>query len=223
MVYEKYLPYQVDSKEFIDKYEVLPCEPLHDVSKHIKHLFEEIPRHLNGQVKQHFEKTLNGLFEGKEEKRGCDYRKCLVRLLSCEVMQELTSDVKTIFETMSEIQRILYLSEDKKTLTDILRYNTQWFLHIYTLKSLVGDSPWATTLSERSIYGKYAHGLEHACLQLRIVSGMTSNVESQERTFKKTKNKSVCTNNHPDNVILQVFLRIEVERKMPMMLKKISY
>ena len=30
----------------LDNYEILACEPLHDIENHIKNLFEEIPHHM---------------------------------------------------------------------------------------------------------------------------------------------------------------------------------
>lgn len=36
----------------IDSYEVLPCEPMHDISNHIANILEEVPRHLQEDQKK---------------------------------------------------------------------------------------------------------------------------------------------------------------------------
>ena len=59
----------------LEKYVVLPVEPLHTISDHIKNLYGEIPHHLNKRQRKIFDQGLKAVFSGKQVKRGADYRK----------------------------------------------------------------------------------------------------------------------------------------------------
>lgn len=65
----------------LQKYEILPTEPLHTVTGHIRNLYAEIPFHLSKEERKIFEAAVNASFCGKEVKRGSDYRKSLIDLV----------------------------------------------------------------------------------------------------------------------------------------------
>ena len=60
--------------EDIPKYEVSPCEPLHDLKGHIKNLWDILVYFLNDDEKKIFEETLECCNGGKDKLKGCDYR-----------------------------------------------------------------------------------------------------------------------------------------------------
>ena len=64
--------------------------------------------------------------------------------------------------------------------------------------------------------GKYFHAItSHSAMQYRIVSGRASNTEQEERVFQFLKNISTNTSNHhPDHVILNSLIRIQVTDKI---------
>lgn len=64
----------------LDCYDILLCEPLHDVTGHIKNLFSELPLHMDKDQRHLFEEAMQAAFGGKDAKRGCDYRLALVLL-----------------------------------------------------------------------------------------------------------------------------------------------
>jgi len=64
----------------LDCYDILLCEPLHDVSGHIKNLFVELPLHMDKEHRKLFKDSVQAAFGGKDSKRGCDYRLALVLL-----------------------------------------------------------------------------------------------------------------------------------------------
>ena len=66
--------------EQLESYEVLPCEPLHDVINHIENLYIELPLHLKKEEKKLMEEFISLSFERKETKRGVDCRKSLIKL-----------------------------------------------------------------------------------------------------------------------------------------------
>ena len=56
----------------LENYEILACEPLHDIENHIKNLFEEIPHQMADKKKG--TDFIGAGFNGKDIKRGIDYR-----------------------------------------------------------------------------------------------------------------------------------------------------
>jgi hypothetical protein len=53
----------------IESYEVLACEPMHDIAGHITNIIEELPHHLPEQESALLKETINLTAEGKD-KRG---------------------------------------------------------------------------------------------------------------------------------------------------------
>ena len=64
----------------LERYEILGCEPLHDVKHHIENMHVELP-HLNKTEEKLMEETVQLSLERKEIKRGIDYRKSLITLM----------------------------------------------------------------------------------------------------------------------------------------------
>lgn len=60
------------SKElYIDDYEILGCEPLHDITNIIQHLIEELPYHIeNLEARQDLEKFASNTIGGKKPNQG---------------------------------------------------------------------------------------------------------------------------------------------------------
>lgn len=54
--------------KFLESYEVLPVEPLHTITGHIKNLYQELPTHLPAKEKKKFNEAIELSFAGKEVK-----------------------------------------------------------------------------------------------------------------------------------------------------------
>ena len=195
----------------INKYEILPCEPLHDVKGHISNLYEELIHHVNKQEKEILQNLILLSFEGKDCKRGVDYRKSIVKLVIA-LDGKIDKQVYNIFSTMCNIQALLYYDESKRTVENILRLNNQIFLHIIFLKEVVGMKP--VSLTTKKMYGKYYHALiAHSHLMLRLISGKSTNTEEEERTFNTLKSITASSSNHhPDHVILNSIIRLQCKQ-----------
>ena len=59
-------------------YEILACEPLHDIMNHIKNLFLEIPHHVKDKSK--LKDLIEASFNGKDCHRGVDQRSSLIKV-----------------------------------------------------------------------------------------------------------------------------------------------
>ena len=195
----------------LGKYEVLPCEPLHSVSGHIKNLYDELPSHLNKTEKNYFNEAVVASFAGKEAKRAADYRLSIIDCILC-LHNKIEADIYNILLQMCEIQEILYRGELKRTTMSILRLYNISFLHAIKLNE-TAKSP--KVLTTRKLFGQYYHALMvHAPDQYRLLSGASANTEEEERTFNFLKTISTLTSNHhPENVLANAFLRMQFKEE----------
>ena len=96
----------------------------------------------------------------------------------------------------------------------ILHYhNSSWYHHILC-RDIVGFNLQKMTL--RKFYGTYFHDLTALdLLQLRILSGCSSNAEEEEeRTFNTVKSMTNTTSNYrPAHIISNIFISLQAEEK----------
>ena len=196
----------------LKNYEILGCEPLHDIKGHIENLYMELPHHLPKSQKKLFEETIIASFEKKDCKRGVDYRKSLIKM-NVALHGKIDKSVYMILSTLCEIQRILYIGEHERTMENILRLYNLTFLHTVLLKETV-MTPKAVT--SRTLWGKYIHALfVHAPVMYRIISGKSANAEMEERIFNTFKRITNATSNqHPDHILLNFMARVSVRQEL---------
>ena len=190
----------------LESYEILACEPLHDIMNHINNLCLELPHHVKD--KSELKDLIEATFNGKDSQRGVDQRSSLIKVyLFCKTNYP-ECPVTSILFTLCEIQKVLYQQEHGRTNENILHLYLQTFLHAILIKRNLK----ITSVTERKFFGKYYHAIvTHECDQYRILDGRTSNTENEERTFSFAKKISDDTSNHhPDNVISNIFIRAQV-------------
>ena len=175
---------------FLQHYEILNNEPLHDVSHHTQNLYEEIPNHLPKVFKQSLKKIIYNSFNGKEAKNSSNYRESLLILCVWLSENHPRHFATEIFTTLVEIQEILYATDQHRNRASILRLQNICFKHAMLLK--IHLQVCLKSLTSRKLFGSYYHSLIiHAPQQYRLVSGRTSNTESEEAT--STHNLSIPT------------------------------
>jgi len=197
----------------INTYEALACEPMHDISNHICNVLEELPNHLTKEVKAIFNETFQITLGGKETKRACDYRYAII-LFAKRLRGVLTDTLQSLLDTLVEMQEILYTDDDNRSPRLILRYHNLSFMHFLMCTLEFGSSPIA--LTARKLYGKYLHNLvSHQSIQLRIISGTSSNAENEERIFSAIKSITKATSNYrPSHIVSNIFLRLQAEDEL---------
>ena len=196
----------------LENYEILPVEPLHTIAGHIKNVYQEVQEQFGREKKKAFQTIISASFSGKEAKRGADYRLSLVQCT--QALQEqnvLTKNLAKLFTTLAEIQSILYLGEYERSSIKILRLYNLTFLHAIAMKKME-----ISKISRRKLFGQYYHALiSNAPQQYRIVSLSSANAEDEERQFNFLKTISSSTSNHhPENVLANAFVRLQVNNKL---------
>ena len=200
----------------LDKYEILPVEPLHDIGHHIENVLTALPHHLSNKEKQAMLDSTSSSIGGKDNKRGCDYRKALIQTTAFLQRKALISEKPLqVLGTLTEMQRILYSPDEARCPQQILRYYNQAWLHAVVLKELISCNQ-MKKLTTRKMFGVYYHDLtSHGGMMLRIVSGKAANAEEEERQFNliKTITKRTC-NYSQAQIVPNVLLRLQVQNKM---------
>ena len=152
-------------------------------------------------------------FNGKECKNSADHRKSLLAICNW-FLNEQKHFIKDIFLTMSEIQEILYKSDNDRTPQKIIRLSNLLFIHAMLLKINVPND--LKSLTKRKMFGSYYHSLvRHSVEQYRLFSGRTTNTECAETTFNALKTSTnLASNHHPDNVITNAIMRVQARKRI---------
>ncbi|KAK3709657.1 hypothetical protein QZH41_010994 [Actinostola sp. cb2023] len=198
----------------LDKYEILPCEPLHDIGHHIENFLTEFPNHLTEAESKVINECVEICLGNKDSKRTTDYRSTIVKTAALAHQSGIVSPkALSTIDILVEMQQILYSPDEKRTPALILRYYNQAWYHSILLKTAI-DAP--KKLTRRKMFGVYYHNLSaHAGLMLRLISGQAANAEAQERIFNSIKQITKQTsNNHPRQIITNLFIRLQAEKEM---------
>ena len=187
---------------------------LHDIGHHIENVLTELPHHLEDKERQVFEDCVSMCLDGKDSKRGVDYRAGLLKITAYSQQNRSLSETPLlILETLSEMQCILYCEEEKRNPCLILRYYNQSWYHAILLKLFLKHPKKLTT---RKLLGVYFHDLTaHAGCMLHLVSGQAANTEEEERIFHHIKLITKRTSNYSnDQVIPNIMVCLQAEKQM---------
>ena len=94
------------SSTVLRSYEILGCEPLHDIGNHIKNLFMEIPHHFEDKVE--ISSVIEATFNENDTRRCVDYRSSLIKIYMYFKQNYPEHSVTNILFTLCEMQRVLY-------------------------------------------------------------------------------------------------------------------
>ena len=198
----------------LSHYEILPNEPLHDVSNYIKNIYQELPSHMTNNEKKIVTEVIDKSFNVKEARNSSDYRKSLLVVCAFFIERFPGTYYTEILKTLTEIQELLYLPEKERSTTKILRFYNTTFQHTLLLKRHFENN--LKVLTARKFYGVYYHSLmTHAREQYRIVSGRSANSEREEALFTSMKNNTNQTSNHhPNKIISNILIRHQAKNKI---------
>ena len=194
----------------LDRYEILNNEPLHDVSNHIKNIYSELPNHLDKEKKKMLLETISLSFN-KEVRNSADHRKSLL-IVTNWCQQNLKNHFGyQLLNTLTEIQELLYLPDNQRSTSSILRLINTTFRHAMIIKINIRGNLHSTT--SRKFFGVYYHSIvRHATDQYRLISGRTANAEKEEGMFSHLKTFTKLTsNNNPDQIITNALIRMQAK------------
>lgn len=168
----------------LDKYEISPTEPLHDLKGHISNILDEVQKTATGDILNEIQKIVKTVLN-KETLRCSDYRKAIILIFNSLLKVDAQHDITILFQTLVELSEILYSREQMRTPSNILRLHNTSFVHGMLCIKLF-SSP--QTMTRRKMFGRYFHALLcHAPIQYRTIALRSLNTDNQERMFSKPK------------------------------------
>lgn len=117
-------PTQPLSELHLQHYQILDCEPLHDIKGHIQNVIQELPGLLDQSTRTKLNKLLTVDLH-KEKKTGSDYRLLIIHILTLLNKNKAPKKMCQLFKTLVTISHLLYSDDNKRTPKAILRlYNS---------------------------------------------------------------------------------------------------
>ena len=197
----------------LPRYEVLDCEPLHDIKGHLHNLLPEIPHLLSPDLKEQCQRLLDTTIP-KQKVSGAMLRTASIKLFLKLLQHEATNPlVVQLVRTAVKISELFYHCDSKRTPKSVLQlYNVTWLHH--ELCAHLIHSPKEQFRSH--LFGIYLHDIAvHAAPQYEIVCLRSTNAESQERLFTQIKQTSLrATNRKVENVVPTVLLSLQAKQKV---------
>ena len=183
----------------LERCEVSPSEPLHDLKGHIKNVWDLLPHHLPIEIKPAFETELVCALGACDKYRGCDYRLSVIYV--CERLKsKLPAEIKELMYTLMEISRLSYENALKRSPKSILRLYNMTFLHSVWCIQIFGPNP-----KIGKVYGIYFHSIvAHLAEMSRLIAPSSLYTESEERIFRAIRGITRSTSNRSKESVRDV-------------------
>ena len=194
----------------LTKYEVLDCEPLHDLKGHLYNLLPDIPYLLPSQLKTECQQLLDTTLP-KQTVSGAFLRIAAIKLFVKLKHEDIDPLLKELLSTIVRASELLYSYDSRRTPKTILRlYNITWFHHELCCHFLSNPRH----QSRSHFFGIYLHDLVvHAPCIFQEVCLRSTNAESQERLFSQAKHIGLkATNRKPENVLPTILLCMQARQ-----------
>ena len=197
---------------YLDKYSILPHEPLHDLKGHLNNLLPVVSDLLTNPLKKEVHDLIQTTVYWKDSGHtGADLRVGLLRVYQVLLKAKNTGihidgDILKLIESAVYISELLYMPPSERTPRNVLRlYNVCWVHH----ELCVSLFP---SLKGTKFFGLYFHSLlTHAPLQYEIVCLRSVNTESNERLFNSVRMVAEKCTKNPENVIPKVLLHVQAK------------
>lgn len=204
------------SEQNLGEYEVLSCEPLHDIVNVIHHIIEELPFVISQpETKKELEKFAETTIKEKNEIKGSDARMFAIQLATFVTMKyhegKIDSSIFEMVNSLIEIINIAYSPESKRSSKQILRLYNSTFKFAALTRSIFSNPQKLTT---RKFFGSHFHSLTtHLPETLRIFNTRSIFTEKEERAFGELRTLAErTTNRKPGYIIENCIIRFQAQQ-----------
>ena len=195
------------SRFALNRFQIMPCEPLHDLKGHISHVLTELPHHLPKEVGQQIADIVNSAVG--DHNRGCDWRKALFQCTN--KVQSCLGGGKEhlLLRRLADVATIMYSRATERCPKMVLRLSLSLWHHFELLREIIQVPK---TISLGALYGGYLHGLLHSPLQFAVVSLSSTDTETLERQQGQSRTiAQAVSSRRPSEVVPTVLLRVQAE------------
>lgn len=199
------------SEHHIAHYEIMQCEPLHDITNVVQNVLTELPHHVEDpETKLALEKFTTKAIGDKNQLKGSDARCIAIKLEklvhSLFLDDKISNDIVKMVSSMVEIIHIAYSPEEKRSPRQVLRLFNITFLFGVLAKSVIANP---VKMTQRKFYGNHFHSIvTHLAETYRIMNTKSVLTEDEERSFGLLRRISETTSNRkPGDVIDNAIIR----------------
>lgn len=200
----------------IPDYEVLGCEPLHDITNIVQNIITELPYHIESKdVQKEFENFYINTISEKNQIKGSDARLYAIKLSKFTANKLMENKVEenifNLVASLVEIIKICYSPYHARTKQSILRLYNQTFIFAVLCKIVIGTPK---KMTSRKFYGAHFHSLTtHAPEVYRVFCLRSVIPEQEERGFGDLRRISENTSNRQaDYVIDNAVMRFNAQQ-----------
>ena len=206
-------PTQPLSSLNLNKYEVLDCEPLHDLKGHLYNLLPEIPNLLQPPLSSECQLLLDTTLP-KQKVSGAFLRVAAIKLLIKLQNHSIHVDklLLALLNTIVRVSELLYSYDQIRSPKTILQlYNVTWYHHELCCHFLSNPKH----QSRSHLFGIYLHDLvAHAPPIYQLVCLRSMNAESQESLFSQAKHIGLkATSRKPENILPTILICMQARQK----------
>ena len=207
----------------LERYSILPCEPLHDVKGHLANVLTELQYHISGRTKEKYIDVLNATVK-RPTSRGCDWRNaCVLLTAAMQNDEDCPPRARQLLTNLTEISKIAYTSEQQRSPKMVLALTLSLYKHFELLRKIMPEPHKSSPVGAAALYGGYLHDLMHSPTQLAVCSLRSGNTEQLERMQGQAKAIAVAaTNRKVEDVAVETMLRLHAERNTEMKKKNES-
>lgn len=195
----------------LGSYEIVGCEPMHDLTNIVMHVITELPNCLTDpSTQKEFKRFQAGTVGARTQIKGSNARLFAVQLVKLATTfheQNLISDnIMQLISSLEDIISICYSNFESRTPKNVLRLHNQTFIFAIMCRIVFGIP---SKLTPRKFFGSHFHSITiHAAEIYRIFTLKSILTEKEERCFADLKYIAERnTNRQPGQVIDNTVLR----------------
>lgn len=220
-------PTSTASELGLEYYEIMQCEPLHDITNVVANLISDLPKHIDDKtIKSELDKFTTKSIGDKNQLKGSDARRLAIKLAMYTEelfnVNKISEKVHQMVASLVEIIHIAYSPEEKRCPREILRLFNLCFTFGHLYKSIMSKvkSQEETTkqqkgLTQRKLFGNHFHSTVcHLPETYRIINTKSVLTEDEERSFGLLRRISEMTSNRrPGDIIDNAVLRFNCQEQ----------
>ena len=201
----------------IRSYEILGCEPMHDISNVIQNIITELPYHTDDQsVRKEFLQFSASTIGEKNQIKGSDARLYLVKFSKfCSTLYidgHIDNNMMSLVNSLVDIVNITYMSSHLRSPKLILRLYNQCLIFAVMCRNVIGNP---SKMTYRKFFGSHYHSITtHLPEIFRLFSLRSIFTEQEERCFGDLRRISeMTTNRQPKYIADNAMLRFQSQYK----------